>query len=116
MCLSYSSSCGLRACHPHHPRIARSLFGYLAVNEGSSVVELDGFRLGSAALRLLSRREQEVLRALAHGLRNKEIAADLGISVGTVKTHLRHIFRKLHVADRTAAVLTALQVRFRDAA
>jgi len=38
------------------------------------------------------------------------------VTVGTVKTHLRHIFRKLNVDDRTGAVLTALRVRLREAA
>jgi DNA-binding NarL/FixJ family response regulator len=56
----------------------------------------------------LSRREGEVLRALAHGYRNKQISVELGVSVGTVKTHLRHIYRKLQVADRTGALLKAL--------
>lgn len=98
------------------PRLARTLFEDLGVRETSQVVEIGPGTLGASTLRLLSHREQEVMRALAQGLRNKEIAAALGVSVGTVKTHLRHIFRKLHVADRTAAVLTALQVRLRDAA
>jgi DNA-binding NarL/FixJ family response regulator len=57
-----------------------------------------------------------VLRLLAQGCRNKEIARDLGVSIGTVKTHLRHIFRKLKVYDRTTAVLTVLQSRHLEAA
>jgi DNA-binding NarL/FixJ family response regulator len=61
------------------------------------------------ALAALSAREREVLLMLTRGRRNKEIAAQLGVSVGTVKTHLRHIFRKLNVADRTGAVLAALR-------
>lgn len=65
---------------------------------------------------MLSPREREVLHLLAQGNRNKEIAAELGVSVGTVKTHLRHIFRKLMVADRTAAVLSALRAGWREAA
>jgi len=65
---------------------------------------------------MLSPREREVLRALAQGHRNKEIAVELGVSVGTVKTHLRHIYRKLTVADRTAAVVSALHVQMADAA
>ena len=47
---------------------------------------------------------------MAQGRANKEIGALLGISVGTAKTHLRHIFRKLQVSDRTGAVLTALGI------
>lgn len=92
------------------PRLARGLFEYLTYTgvPASSSVER---AIDPAMLRLLSPREQEVLQALAHGCRNKEIAAKLGVSVGTVKTHLRHIFRKLEVADRTGAVLAVLQVR-----
>jgi DNA-binding NarL/FixJ family response regulator len=64
----------------------------------------------------LSPREKEVLRALARGYRNKEIAAALGVSVGTIKTHLRHIFRKIRVNDRTGALLVVLRGRLPDAA
>jgi DNA-binding NarL/FixJ family response regulator len=99
-------------------RLARSLFDYLAFNNGLPITGAwqPELRLDPAALRPLSRREQEVLRALARGHRNKEIAGQLGVSVGTVKTHLRHIFRKLSVPDRTAAVLAALQGSLREAA
>jgi len=97
------------------PRLARSLFDYLAAGADASAAPTN-LALHPAVLRLLSPREGEVLRLLAHGDRNKEIAAHLGVSVGTVKTHLRHIFRKLMVNDRTAAVLTALQVRSAEAA
>lgn len=98
------------------PRLARSLFDHLAFGAGPSLSSEQEHALDPAVLGLLSRREQEVLRALARGYRNKEIGAELGVSVGTVKTHLRHIFRKLKVADRTAAVLAALQVRLPKAA
>lgn len=92
-------------------RLTRCLFDYLAAGSGLPTAGVPEPRLGPAALDALSPREQEVLRSLAQGYRNKEIAAQLGVSVGTVKTHLSHIFRKLEVDDRTAAVLTALQVR-----
>ena len=58
----------------------------------------------------LSRREREVLLLMAEGMGNKEIASMLGITAGTTKTHLRHIFRKLRVSDRTGAVLAALEI------
>ncbi|MEY4244097.1 MAG: hypothetical protein RLZZ245_1682 [Verrucomicrobiota bacterium] len=48
----------------------------------------------------LSRREREILELLLRGLSNKEIAADLSISVPTVKVHIRHIYEKLHVRCR----------------
>ncbi len=100
------------------PRLARALFEFWRANAGSGQPLTPAVkpRLAESILRGLSPREQEVLRSLALGYRNKEIAAQLGVSVGTVKTHLRHIFRKLMVSDRTSAVLTALQARLPQAA
>lgn len=57
----------------------------------------------------LTRRENEVLRQLAHGLTNKEIAQALGISYETVKEHVQHILRKVGVADRTQAAVWAVR-------
>jgi DNA-binding NarL/FixJ family response regulator len=55
----------------------------------------------------LSAREVEILTAVARGLGNKEIARTLFISEATVKTHLVHVFTKLDVDSRTAAVARA---------
>lgn len=57
----------------------------------------------------LSGREIEVLQQVAKGASNKEIGRTLHISTATVKTHLIHIFNKLGVNDRTAAVTVALE-------
>lgn len=57
----------------------------------------------------LSDRETEVLASVARGLSNREIACSLHLSEATVKTHLIHVFNKLGVADRTAAVTVALK-------
>ncbi len=57
----------------------------------------------------LSGRELEVLKLIAKGLRNKEIGAQLGIAEPTVKIHVKNIFDKLNVIDRTQAVVTAAQ-------
>ncbi|HKW73300.1 MAG TPA: response regulator transcription factor [Candidatus Dormibacteraeota bacterium] len=57
----------------------------------------------------LTAREVEVLRLVAKGLRNKEIARLIGRSDGTVKIHLQNILQKLGVEDRTQAVTVALQ-------
>ena len=53
----------------------------------------------------LSEREREVLERLARGLPDKEIAAELNISLPTVRYHLKHIYEKLHVRTRIEAAL-----------
>ena len=57
----------------------------------------------------LTSREVEVLELMALGLRNKEIAANLGISDATTQGHVKNILSKLNVHDRTEAVTLALQ-------
>ncbi|HEX4769521.1 MAG TPA: response regulator transcription factor [Bryobacteraceae bacterium] len=57
----------------------------------------------------ISEREMQVLSLVAAGKRNKEIAADLSIAEDTVKMHVRNIFSKLDVNDRTEAVTVALR-------
>lgn len=57
----------------------------------------------------LTSRELEVLRLLALGYTNRQIAKDLVISLGTVKNHVEHIRAKLGVSDRTQAVVRALE-------
>ncbi|NVI90528.1 response regulator transcription factor [Actinomadura sp. BRA 177] len=59
----------------------------------------------------LSSRELEVLRLVARGTSNREIAGELFISEATVKTHLTHIYAKLDAKDRAAAVATAYNLR-----
>jgi DNA-binding NarL/FixJ family response regulator len=53
----------------------------------------------------LTKREQEVLTLLAKGRRYKEIMDELGLSMSTVRTHLAHIYEKLHVQSRTEATI-----------
>jgi DNA-binding NarL/FixJ family response regulator len=57
----------------------------------------------------LTKRESEVLKQLAFGLTNKEIAQALGISYETVKEHVQHILRKIGVSDRTQAAVWAVR-------
>ncbi len=66
-------------------------------------------RMRGPAEEALSVREIEVLELVARGTSNKEIAKQLWISETTVKSHMLHIFDKLGVADRTAAVTAALK-------
>jgi NarL family two-component system response regulator LiaR len=57
----------------------------------------------------LTPREQEVLRLIAEARSNREIARELTISVKTVKNHISNIFSKLHVYDRSQAMLYAIR-------
>jgi DNA-binding NarL/FixJ family response regulator len=66
-------------------------------------------RMRAPAEENLSAREIEVLQLVSKGNSNREIGRALHISTATVKTHLIHIFDKLGVADRTAAVTVALE-------
>jgi DNA-binding CsgD family transcriptional regulator len=64
----------------------------------------------AASAPVLTRREQEILALLADGFGNKQIAARLGISTNTVKTHLELLFDKLDVSSRTEAVTAAARM------
>ena len=64
----------------------------------------------------LSERELEILVLLTEGLSNKEIAIRLNISAGTVRTHLSHVFEKLHVRCRSEAVARYFQADRADSA
>lgn len=57
----------------------------------------------------LTQREREILALMTRGLNNQEIAAELSIAIPTVKFHVTNVLSKLHVDNRTEAVLTALK-------
>ncbi|HLX72756.1 MAG TPA: response regulator transcription factor, partial [Verrucomicrobiae bacterium] len=59
----------------------------------------------------LSPREREILELLAAGFPNKQIAARLGLTDGTVRWHLRHVYNKLHVRSRMEAALKFLSTK-----
>jgi NarL family two-component system response regulator LiaR len=80
-----------------HPTIARKLIGELQQPAESLPPTKEP----------LSEREMEVLRLIAQGLTNPEIAEKLVISERTVRTHVSHILEKLHLANRTQAALYA---------
>ena len=89
-----------------HPDIARKLMQQVSqmhnITHGSSIDELTG-------------REQEVLRLVARGRSNREIAEDLFISEKTVKTHVSNILGKLHLEQRTQLVVYAIKNKLVEA-
>lgn len=82
----------------------------------SSSMDLTTRRDVAVAKVSLSSREVEVLDALARGLSNRAIGAELYISVNSVKTHVRNVFRKIGVATRAQAAIWAHQHEFTTAA
>ena len=83
------------------PELAARLLRRLA-NEGPTDA--------AAPAEHLTPREHEVLRLVAQGRTNQEIARELTLSVSTVKTHVEHIIAKLGVSDRTQAAVRAAQL------
>lgn len=81
------------------------------VSEGRRYIDAAVAPLLAARMshRSLTSRELEVLRMVAKGLGNKEIAASLNIAEVTVKLHVSHVLEKLDVRDRTEAATVALQ-------
>ena len=82
------------------PQITRRLMDRVAGDAGTR-------QRASKAVAALSPREREVLLAVAQGHSNADIAADLAMSVATVKAHVSHILEKLGLANRTQIALLA---------
>ena len=82
-----------------HPDVARRLMDHVSHPEPP----------GAAAVARLTAREVEVLRLIARGLANKEIARELVLSEKTVKTHVSNLLQKLDLGDRTQAALFAVR-------
>jgi PAS domain S-box-containing protein len=90
-------------------RLMRSLYG-IAHELGHFLAR----RRGELAAPLLTPREIEVLQLAAEGLSAPRIAARLGVSPSTARTHLEHIYVKLEISDRSSAVATALRLGLID--
>ncbi|CAG9613706.1 Transcriptional regulatory protein LnrK [Bacillus rhizoplanae] len=81
-----------------HPKVTPALLGRPAT-----------VGIKQDSLSMLTKREKEVLREIAKGRSNKEIAAELHITEQTVKTHVSNVLAKLNVDDRTQAALYAVK-------
>ena len=91
-----------------HARAAVAVMGALAeqaLNEARDLAVLES----PESTQVLSKREHEVLRLVAQGLTNKEIAYRLGLSPRTIQYHLNTIFNKTGVSTRSEAVAYAYQ-------
>lgn len=64
----------------------------------------------AASAEPLSRSESELLRLIGQGASNKEMAAELALSEGTIKVYLSRLYEKLGVSSRTQALVTARQL------
>lgn len=93
---------GIRQVHSGeswlHPKVARKVLQELTKTNEEKTAGSD-----------LTNRELDVLRLLAQGFSNQEIADQLVLSEATVRTHVSHILKKLHLASRTQAALYALR-------
>ena len=97
---------GVRACYSGELLFAPSVTRRLVEAYASRPPAADGV---PAALDELTDREVDVLRAVARGMSNAEIAAELFVSAATVKTHITRILKKLGLRDRVQAVVAAYE-------
>jgi len=87
---------------PVSASVAKKLLGFFS-NKNVILVAPDDTNY------LLSDREKELLKLMVEGHNYKDIAAKAFISYETVRTHVKHIYKKLHVASRSEAVMKAIQ-------
>ena len=93
-----------------HPKIARMLLQEISTARPSQNVEHQPrFPGQSSTVDPLTERELDVLKLVARGRTNREIADQLIVAEGTVRTHVSNILDKLHLASRTQATLYALR-------
>jgi NarL family two-component system response regulator LiaR len=87
-----------------HPEVAKKLVSAITAREEPSATKPK-----ATGLEELTEREVEVLRLIAAGKSNREIAEEMVISDKTVKTHVSNLLSKLHLEDRTQAAIFALK-------
>ncbi|MBD3886882.1 response regulator transcription factor [Phormidium tenue FACHB-886] len=93
----------IRMAHQGYSQLAPGLLGRLMQNAW----RVDQPKPTATELATLTRREQQVLRLLAEGATNKQIAERLFISEGTVKTHVAHLFERLNCKNRAQVAIVA---------
>jgi NarL family two-component system response regulator LiaR len=92
-----------------HPRIARLVLQEVAGGRPGPDAKPPGSARASSVVEPLTARELDVLKRVAQGKSNREIAEELVLAEGTVRTHVSNILSKLHLASRTQATLYALR-------
>ena len=100
----------IKAVHKGELWVERKIIAsFLDTEKTANAIDLCADDRGKKTNKSITRREQEILKLLAKGLTNKEIAQTLFISQKTVRTHLNSIFRKLNVCRRLEARLHAIK-------
>ena len=112
--ITFSIRSILRGGAPIDPFIAQKILKQLQFNENNitSTVEKNALALENEGM--LSKRELEILELVSQGISNKEIANHLNLSRYTVESHIKHIYRKLAVRNRSKAVDTARNLGLLD--
>ena len=112
--ITFSIRSILRGGAPIDPFIAQKILKQLQFNENNitSTVEKNALALENEGM--LSKRELEILELVSQGLSNKEIANHLNLSRYTVESHIKHVYRKLAVRNRSKAVDTARNLGLLD--
>jgi DNA-binding NarL/FixJ family response regulator len=99
--------CVLRGGAPIDPFVAKRIIGELPAESAESAEPVE--RKSEEGARYLSKRESQILKLVADGLNNRDIAEHLFVSRYTVECHIKHIYAKLAVSSRTRAVHAARQ-------
>ena len=112
--ITFSIRSILRGGAPIDPFIAQKILKQLQFNENNIITTVEKNPLTLENGGMLSKRELEILELVSQGLSNKEIANALNLSRYTVESHIKHIYRKLAVRNRSKAVDTARNLGLLD--